>query len=184
MKTNMKILAIGALLLIAGLITTTMSYEPSQALQYVFIVMAGAVGVLGVAIGRQVKENFVRSKYYTFMGMILVAFAVSLGIWATTVTAFISVVGFFLILLGIVEFVFAQQIFVYQEPIPWAIAGVKLLISVVSATGGAWILTMADKNMNVALLFLGVLFVIIGFAFTQLSRMTKGNELAIETAGL
>ena len=177
MKTNRKILAIGLMLLIAGITTTIISFDPSQILKYIFIGVSLAVGVLGIAVGRQSKKNFLRSKYYWWVGLILFGVAISLGIWATTLSGFINVLGFFLILLGIIEFVFAQQILVYATPTPWRLVGLKLVISAITATGAAWILTMAGISANIALLFMGVLFVLIGLAFVQVSRIARQLEL-------
>lgn len=84
--------------------------------------------------------------------------------------------GFFLILLGIIEFVFAQQILVYETPIPWGLVGLKLIISTITATGATWILTMAGVSANVALLLMGVLFALVGLAFIKVSRMATQTE--------
>src|SRR5688572_30769368 len=124
MNVNRKILAIGALLLIAGITTAVMSFDPSQVLQYIFIGISVTIGVIAVAFGRQTKNNFVRSKYYLWIGFLLFALAISLSIWATTLVSFIMVLGFFLLVLGIIDFVFAQQIFNYQTPVPWSLLGI------------------------------------------------------------
>ena len=182
MNINRKILSIGALLLIVGIMTAVMGYNPSQILQYIFIAILLSIGVLGFVIGQQAKNNFLRSKYYTGIGFILFALAISLGIWAATLGAFINVLGFFLLVLGIVEFVFALQILTTASPVPWGLLGVKLVISAVTATGAAWILTMAEENTNVALLFSAGLIVVIGLAFILLSRITKTFEQAIDAA--
>ena len=173
MNINRKILAIGALLLITGIITAVMSFDPSHVLQYIFIGISVAIGVTAFTIGRQAKYNFVRSKYYLWIGFILFVLAISLSIWATTLVTFIIVLGFFLLVLGIIEFVFAQQILTYEEPVPWALLGVKLAMGAVTATGAAWILTMAEINANAALLFSGVLLVVVGLGFIQVSRLAK-----------
>lgn len=109
--------------------------------------------------------------------MILFGLAISLGVWATTLSGFINVLGFFLILIGIVEFIFAQQILVSEIPTPWGLIGLKLVISTITATGAAWILTMAGANANIALLFMGVLFALVGLAFVQVGRIAKQVEL-------
>lgn len=134
-------------------------------------------------IGQQAKQNFVRSKYYIWVGFALFALAISLTIWGATLTAFISVVGFFLLTSGIIEFVFAQQILSYEEPIPWKLVGLKLVISTISATGSVWIMTMADVNANVALLFLGVFFILIGLGFFLIYRITLRSQQLIVATG-
>lgn len=101
--------SIGALLLIVGITAAVMSFDPSQVLRYIFIGMSVTIGLIAVSIGLQARNNFVRSKYYLWIGFILFALAISLSIWATTLVAFIIVLGFFLLALGIIEFDFAQQ---------------------------------------------------------------------------
>jgi hypothetical protein len=95
-------------------------------------------------------------------------------------TAFINIVGFFLLLAGIIEFVFVQQLFNSESPLPWSLLGLKLIISTVAATGAAWILTMSRINVHIALLFLGVLFAIIGLIFVQIYRITRHVEYTRE----
>lgn len=179
MNTKKKVLSIGVLLLAGGVITSLVSHDPTKLLRYMFVAITAVVGVLALMVGHDAKRDFVRSKYYTWIGLILILLTLSLGFWATTLPHFISILGFFLILLGILEFVFAQQLLVYEEPLPWAVVGIKLFVSTVSAVGGAWILTMADRNVNVAILFLGVLFVFVGLAFVQLGRMVNTTTSAV-----
>jgi hypothetical protein len=137
------------------------------------------ISALGFRVWQQSKNRYPRSHYYLWIGFIVLALAISLGFWATTLTGFINVLGFYLILLGIIEFVFAQQILVYQKPIPWGLVGLKLVISTISATGATWILTMAGVSANVALLFMGVLFALLGLAFMKVSQApTEGNSVA------
>ena len=180
MNVSCKVLALGALMAIAGIITALMSFDPSQLLQYIFMGVSVTMGVLAVSISRQAKDNLVRSKYYLWIGFALFALAISLGIWATTLVGFIMVLGFFLLVLGIIEFDFAQQIFNY-EPVSWSLLGVKLAIAIVTATGAAWILTMVSIDANISLLSLGVLFFVVGLAFIQLSRLTKTFEQSVGT---
>ena len=111
MNVSWKVLALGALMAIAGIITALISFDPSQLLQYIFMGVSVTMGVLAASISRQAKDNFLRSKYYLWIGFVLFALAISLGIWATSLVAFIIVLGFFLLVLGIIEFDFAQQIF-------------------------------------------------------------------------
>ena len=167
-------------MLIVGITTAVMSFDPSQVLQYIFIGLSVTIGVIAVSIGLEAKNNFVRSRYYLWLGFILFALAISLSIWATTLVAFVIVLGFFLLVLGIVEFDFAQQIFNYQ-PVSWSLLGVKLVIATVTATGAAWILTMVRIDANISLLFLGILFFVVGLAFIQLSRITKTFEQRVGT---
>lgn len=171
MKTNRNILAIGGLLLAGGVTTAAMSSEPTRILQYIFIGVSVIISALGFRVWQQSKNQYPSSHYYLWIGFIVLALAISLGIWATTLTEFINVLGFYLILLGIIEFVFAQQILVYQTPIPWELVGLKLVISTISATGATWILTMAGVSANVALLFMGVLFALLGLAFIKISQV-------------
>jgi len=172
MNNGIKILALGAIFLVSGIITALLSYDPSRILQYLFIATSLGGAALALRIGWQRKESFVQSRYYTWIGSILILGAISLGIWATTLLAFVNVVGFFLLILGIGEFVFAQQIFNYA-PFPWKLLGLKITIGAITATGAAWILTMSRIHVNVALLFLGLLISLVGLNFMNVSRVAK-----------
>lgn len=176
MKTSRTILAIGALLLTGGITTAVISFDPSGILQYLFILLSVIISALGFRVWQQSKSPYPKSHYYLMLGFIVLALAISLSVWATTFTGFINVLGFFLILLGIMEFVFAQQILAYQTPIPWGLVGLKLVISTITATGATWILTMAGLSPNVALLFMGVLFALVGLAFMKESQMARDSD--------
>lgn len=154
-------------ILVSGVLAALISFEPSRILQYIFMSTAFAVGILGILIGRDPKEKFVRSLYYSWIGFILVGLSVVVVIWGTTLIALVNVLGFFLLLLGMVEFVFALQILNYQSPVPWKIVGLKLTLSATTAIGAASILTIAGFNMYTALLFIGVLFITVGLTFIR-----------------
>lgn len=109
----------GIILLITGIIASVISFAPSRLLQYLFILTSAAVGVFGVLIGKNKKAGFIRSTYYSWIGFIMVGLSIALAIWATSLMAFVNVLGFFLLLLGMIEFVFAMQILHYEAPIPW-----------------------------------------------------------------
>src|SRR5688572_11960498 len=110
------------------------------------------------------------------MGFVLIALSIALVIWATSLIALVNVLGFFLLLLGFLEFVFILQILNYQTPIPWKVIGLKLTLSATTSIGAASILTIAGFNGYMALLFLGVLFVTVGLTFIQISRLTKDTD--------
>ena len=173
MNSKRKILGLGAIFLVSGIITALLIYDPSRILQYLFIATSLGGAPLAWRIGWQKKESFVQSRYYTWIGSILIVGAISLGIWATTLLAFVNVVGFFLLIMGILEFVFAQQIVNYETPFPWNRLALKITISAITATGAAWILTMSRIDANVALLFLGILISLVGLSFMHLSRLRR-----------
>lgn len=176
MNTNKNVFIIGALLLFSGMMAALNGYEPSEILKHVFELTAFTVGILAITTGKNTKGNFVQSNYYRWIGVILIGLAVVLAIWATSVVAFINILGFFLLILGIVGFVFAWQILNYETPIPWKIFGVRLSISALTATGAAWIVTMAGFRVYTALLAIGILFVLTGLGFIYISRLTKGAQ--------
>ena len=156
-----------------------MSISPSMILQYVFVVSSLAVGIVGLLIGKHTKGSFIRSTYYSWIGFVLIALSIAIVIWATSLIAFINVLGFFLIILGVIEFVFAWQILTYDTPIPWKVVSLKLTVSGLTSVGAAWILTMAGFNVYSALLFLGVLFVVAGLSFIQISRLTRDIDASV-----
>lgn len=174
MNTHKNVFIIGILLLTSGMIAALKSYEPSGMLQHIFVLTSFTVGIFAIITGKNTKGNFVQSNYYTWIGVVLIALSIALGIWATTLVAFINILGFFLLILGVVGFVFAWQILNYETPIPWKIFGVRLSLSALTATGAAWIVTTAGFDIYTALLALGILFVLTGLGFIHISRLTKG----------
>lgn len=186
MNNKKKILSIGIILLITGMIASVISFAPSRLLQYLFIVTSAAVGVFGILIGKNKNTGSVRSTYYSWIGFILIGLAIALAIWATSLMAFVNVLGFFLVLLGMVEFVFALQILNYETPVPWSIVGLKLMLSAATAVSAALILTVAGVDIYGALLLLGLLVAAAGLTFIRISSLidlhqSSTNRKAIDS---
>lgn len=171
----------GIILLIAGITAASLSFSPSIILQYTFVASSLAVGIFGLLIGKSVKGEFMQSTYYSWIGFLLIALSIAVVIWGTSVIALINVLGFFLLLIGMIEFVFVLQILNHQTNIPWKIVGLRLTLSATTAIGAASILTMVGFNGYMALLFLGLLFVAIGLTVIQISRLTKTTDPSIST---
>jgi hypothetical protein len=166
----------GIILLIAGIAAASLSFSPSVILQYVFVLTSLAVGIIGILIGKDTKASFMRSTYYSGIGFVLIGLSIAVVIWGTSLMGLINVLGFFLLLLGMIEFVFALQILNYQTHIPWKIVGLKLTLSATAGIGAASILTMAGFDGYMALLFLGLLFITVSLTFIQISRLTKKSD--------
>ena len=178
MDTNKKIITGGILFLVSGLITAIISVEPSAMLQYIFVITTLTTGILGVMVGRETAGKFMRSTYYSWTGIILILLAIAIGIWATSAVAFIYVMGFFLLILGVVEFVFTIQILTYETPVPWKLVGLKLTIASMTAVGATWIMTMAGGSVHTALFFLGMLFMLVGVSFMRVSWLNKKSNVS------
>jgi uncharacterized membrane protein HdeD (DUF308 family) len=179
MNTNKKILSMGIVLLIAGITAASMSFSPSRILQYIFVLTSLSVGIFGILIGKDTKGSVMRSTYYLWTGFVLIGLSIALVIWATSLVALVNVLGFFLLLFGFIEFVFALQILNSETPIPWKVVGLKLTLSATTAIGAASMLTMAGFHGYMALLVLGLLFVTVGLTFIQISRITKDTDSAV-----
>ena len=168
----------GVTLLVAGIAATSLSFSPSSIIQYVFMVSSLTVGILGLLIGKNTKGEFMRSTYYSWIGFVLIGSSIAVVIWGAGASALVNVLGFFLLLLGMIEFVFALQILNYQSPIPWKVVGLKLILSAITAIGAASILTIAGFDGYMALLVLGLLFVTIGLTIIQISRLTRNIDVS------
>ncbi len=169
----------GIILLIAGISAALLSFSPSPVLQYIFVFASLAVGVLGILIGRETRGSYVRSTYYSWVGYLLIGLSIALLIWAGSAIALINVMGFSLLLLGVIEFVFALQILNYEARIPWKVVGLKLAVSAVTAVGAASMLTIAGLDGYMALLFLGLMYVTVGLTFIAISRLTKDRDVTV-----
>lgn len=81
------------------------------------------------------------------------------------------------------EFVFAQQILTTEKIKPWKFVGIKLVISTIAATGSVWVMTMVNFRAGVALLFLGLLFILVGLGFVSLSRISLPSAQIVKKIG-
>jgi hypothetical protein len=173
---NGNIVVTGILLLLSGIITATMAVEPAAVLRYMNAGILVSAGVFGLITGQESIAMNGQSKYYTGLGLIVISLAMSLGIFGTTAIAFISILGFFLLLLGTVSFAFAQQLLV-DRIASRTIAGVKFLVGTLMAIGGTWIITIPDTHTNIAFLVSGGLFALNGMALIHLGRMSRIEEI-------
>ena len=57
MNTNKKLLAMGIILMIAGITAALLSFSPSMIVRYVFVVSSLAVGILGLLIGKKHRRS-------------------------------------------------------------------------------------------------------------------------------
>ena len=169
----------GIILMITGVIASVLSFAPSRLLQYLFILTSAAVGVFGILTGRNNNAGSVRSPYYSWIGFVLVGLSIALAIWATDLMALINVFGFFLLLLGMIEFVFAMQTLHFETPTPWSMVGLKLTLSATTAIGAAVILTIAGFNIYGALLLLGLLFVVAGLTFIRIGSLRDMHHSSV-----
>ena len=173
----------GIILLISGVIAALINFDPSRMLKIIFVLASLTVGVIGIMIGRKAKSPFVRSSHFWWIGVGVIALSIALVIWGTSLTAFTGVVGLFLMVLAFIAFGFALQILNHQTPIPWKVVGLKLTLSATAAIGAASILTIAGLNVYFALLFLGVLFAIVGLTMIQLSRSANNSRSSSSPLG-
>lgn len=178
MNTKKNIIITGTLVVLSGIITAIMTGELSQVLRYAHALVLGSAGVFALVTGQESRAMHGRSKYYTGFGLIVITMTMSLGIFGTTPASFVNTLGVFLLLLGAVGFAFAQQLLTDREA-GSAIAGIKFLVGILIAVGGAWILTIPGTHLTIAFLVSGGLFVLTGLAIIQLGRMT-GIETKIE----
>lgn len=169
----------GVILLIAGIAAASMSFTPSLVLQYIFVASSLAVGIIGLLLSKNKDGSLMRSIYYSWIGFVLIGLSIALVIWGTSAIALINVLGFFLLILGMVEFVFVLQILNYESHIPWKIVGLKLTLSATTSIGAAAILTVAGFNGYMALLFMGLLFVTVGLTLIQISRVSTGTDSSV-----
>jgi hypothetical protein len=172
MKIKKKILSMGIILLIAGIAAALFSFWPSGILPYIFVIGSLSVGVLGILTGRNSQSMSLQATS-AWIGFALVGLAAALMIWGTSLMVFINVIGLFLLIWGFVEFVFVLQILNHESPIPWKLVGVKLAISAITATGGAWIFAMAGFGGHMALFIFGLLFITLALSFIQIGRFTE-----------
>jgi hypothetical protein len=175
MKIQKKVFVIGLLFVTAGIFMALVSGNPSRALQYIMTAVSFLAGVCGLLIVRNRSENVMRSTYYLLVGVSLIGFSIVLALLGAQLMMFINLVGFFLLLMGIVEFVYILQILNYEKTVPWKVLLHKSLLSGASSIGSVWILTMAGIDVSVALLFLGVLLAFVGLNFLQLSRIPNAT---------
>ena len=176
MKMNKKILLMGILLLISGVTAALINFDVSVILPYIFVAASLGIISLGILIGKTVKAPPVASKYFWWIGFAVTGLSLALVAGGVDTLTVVTTLGFFLLILGFIEFGVALQILNNQRLIPWKVVGLKLALSATAAIGGASVLKTAGLDVFFGLFFLGVLFIIVGLAFIQMARSVKSTD--------
>lgn len=165
----------GIILLISGVTAALINFELSIIFQYVFVAASLAIVSLGIMIGKSVKAPPVPSKYFWWIGFAVTGLSLALIAGGANTLTVVTIFGFFLLILAFIEFGVALQILNNQTVVPWKIVGLKLTLSATAAIGGASILKTAGINVYFSLLFLGVLFILVGLVFIKMARSLKNT---------
>ena len=165
----------GIILLISGVIGALINFDGSTVLQYIFVAASLAIAGLGIMIGRKSRDSSIPATYFWWIGFAVAGLSIALVAGAASMMMVVTTFGFFLFVLAFIEFGFALQILNHRTNIPWKIVGLKLALSASAAIGAASILKIAGLNVYFGLLFLGVLFSLVGLTFIQLGRSVKSS---------
>lgn len=127
-------------------------------------------GIFGFMIGRNKSIEKTPGQYYLIMGTGLFLYGLAIGIFASELHSFLNVTGFFLILLGVTELIFAIQTLNLKEKPRLGIMGVKIAAGIIAILGAFVILTMFQENAESALLFAGIITVLLGLNLAMTSK--------------
>jgi hypothetical protein len=173
MNTSNKISLLGIVLLVSGIIGALINFGGSTILQYIFVAASLGIASLGVMIGKTSRASPIPATYFLWIGFAVAGLSIALVAGAASMVMVVTTFGFFLLALAFIEFGFALQILNHQANIPWKVIGLKLALSATAAIGAASILKIAGLDVYFGLLFLGVLFGLVGLTFIQMGRSVR-----------
>src|SRR5688572_15833507 len=109
--TRYQSLAIyGIIIVLTGIIISSLAYNPSRIIQYVVAAGLFLSAIFAFITSYKSKRLIVPLKYHAFQGFGLLAYALTVIIYANTLERFLNATTCFLLIFGITEIVGALQL--------------------------------------------------------------------------
>lgn len=160
----------GLLILIAGLVIGVSSFAPSQLIQFVVVVSAFFAGVMAIMTGKAIFSREVASRYIWVEGAVLILYAITAGVFGSDSSSFINLTTLFLLVFGVVEFTLTLQALNSSGVPNWNVFLQKLVTASAASIGAVYIFVAGTENENPAILFVGLVTIIIGGSFIRESK--------------
>lgn len=170
MNVRKGIFSTGLLILVAGLVIGVTSFAPSQVIQLVVVVSAFSAGAIAIITGKGIFSQRLASRYILVEGAVLILYAITAALFGSDFNSFINVTTLFLLVFGVVEFTLTLQALNSSEAPNWNVFVQKLVTASAASIGAVYIFVAGADNENLAILFVGLVTIIIGGGFIRESK--------------
>jgi uncharacterized membrane protein HdeD (DUF308 family) len=177
MTAKTTALLTGVLILISGIFIAIFSYNPSRAIQYVVVICSILGGILAILTARNSKGYEINLKYHWLVSIGLILYAIAIAFFANELSSFLQVTSYFLLLFGLVEFIFTFQVLNSRNRFGWNIMLYKLIAGAIAIIGSLLVLTTSLIDGNIALLFSGIIISLIGLSFVLVSKLLAKGQM-------
>lgn len=163
----------GALILVTGLIIALLSYNPSRTIQYGVAGGMLLASIFAFITASRSAGSEIPMRYNSLQGLGMLAYALAIFIYASTLERFIFVTMIFALYFGITEMIFGFQLMRYKTRISMAVIIFRMASGFILTIGAVLILTIAVLDKNASLLFTGLLIALSGINFIWFASLTK-----------
>ena len=179
--TRFQTLSIYAILiLLVGVLVISLSFAPSQAIQYLVGFGMLLIGLFAAITTYKFKNFNVPYTYHLlhFVGFLI--YGIALLFYGTSSERFLSITSFFLLYYGITEIIFSFELtMLKRKNINLKMVIYRLLIGLIIGIGSFIIIIITTSNHRGALLAAGVVFVFCGINLFLFKSIIKKLETQI-----
>ncbi len=180
MNRHQTLTVYGIAMVLTGIIISLLSSNPSRVIQYVVTAGLFLSSIFAFITSYKSRGDDVPLKYHAIQGLGLLAFAIAILVYATTLEKFLNATSYFLLFFGISEIVLSFQLSMIAQKINPQIILFRIIVGFMTAIGSVLILSTALINPDNALLGSGVAFIFGGVSFILFARLLK----KLDTRGL
>lgn len=163
----------GLLILGTGIIIALLSYNPSRTIQYAVAGGMLLASIFAFITASKSVGSEIPMRYNNLQGLGMLAYALAIFTYATTLERFIFVTMIFALYFGITEMIFGFQLMRYKTRISMAVIIFRMASGFILTIGAVLILTIAVLDKNASLLFTGLLIALSGINFIWFAGLTK-----------
>lgn len=170
----------GIIIVIIGISISLLSFNPSRIIQYNVAAGLFLSAVFAFITSYKSRRLLVPLKYHAFQGFGLLAYAITIIAYASTLETFLNATTYFLLFFGITEILGGLQLLMLGQKINLQIIIFRAITGFLTAFGAILILTTSYINPNNALLGSGIAFIFGGTGFILFAKLVRKIEMQVE----
>jgi uncharacterized membrane protein HdeD (DUF308 family) len=176
MTRHQSLVMYGIIIVITGIIISSLAYNPSRVIQYIVATGLFLSAVFAFLTSYKSKSHSVQLKYHAFQGAGLLAYALTILIYANTLERFLNATVYFLLYFGVTEIMAALQLLTLSQKMNLRLIIFRAVVGFLTALGAILIMTTSYVNQNNALLGSGFAFIFGGTGFILFANLLRKFE--------
>lgn len=167
----------GIIIVLTGIIISSLSYNPSRIIQYIVAAGLFLSALFAFITSYKSKNLYVHLRYHAFQGFGLLFYAITILVYANTLEKFLNASIYFLLFFGVTEIIFGLQLLMLNQKTNLQLIIFRGAIGFLTALGSVLILSTSYVNSNNALLGSGIAFIFGGTGFILFANLIRKLEM-------